>query len=414
MSVKSEKDRKLSLWAIFFTFFIDNLCWSIVFPIFAPYFIDINNHLFSPQVAQETRTLILGFFLGAFSLGQFIGAPILGEYADKFGRKRALVLSIFFTLVGLILSAYSMGQKQLVLLFIGRLITGIFSGNMTICLAATADLSGDEPTKIRNFGYLSVLAGLSFIIGAFIGGKLSDTSFDPLFHPSFPLWVATGVTLLNLLFAIFAFRETSETHPQVKFDFFESFQNIRQALQTEKIKRIYFIYFLFLFGWTILFQFTPVLFVEKYDFTSSSIGDLALYMGLCWAIGSGYLNKFLLRYFYALRILEVCLFIFTFLCAWVVFVKHLTSTVFILGICVMIGGLAWPLCTNVISNMAPKSIQGKILGMSQSIQSLAMTLAPIIGGLLNKVSLLLVFLIGSCASLIAAITYFSLKENRVK
>ena len=405
------KNRKLSLASVFFTFFVDNLCWSIVFPIFAPYFLDPTNRLFSADVSEATRTALLGFFLMAFSLGQFLGAPILGEYADRHGRKKAFVLSILFTLGGLALSAWAMGTNNLPLLFIGRLVTGIFASNMAICLACVSDLSHDEKSKVKNFGYLSVLAGLSFILGAFLGGKLSDPTVDPDFSPSVPLWLASGMTLFNLLFIIFAFRETTHVDPSVKFKLFESFRNLKMALKTEKIKRIYLIYFLFLFAWTILFQFTPVLVVQRFSFTGSDIGDLALYMGLCWAIGSGYLNKLLLRYFFPLRILELCLLAFTVLCGAIVLTHHLQTTLGILGASVMIGGLAWPLCTGVISNLAPKEIQGKILGMSQSVQSLAMTVAPLAGGFAYRFSLDLVFFVGAGASLIAGIVYFSLKER---
>src|SRR5690606_34294193 len=63
--------KRLTLASVFFTFFIDNLCWAIVFPIFAPYFLDPENKLFTPDVSIAERTTMLGFFLMAFSLGQF-------------------------------------------------------------------------------------------------------------------------------------------------------------------------------------------------------------------------------------------------------------------------------------------------------------------------------------------------------
>ena len=405
------KSSKLSLASVFFTFFIDNLCWAVVFPIFAPYFLDRDNILFSPEVSEASRTTILGFFLMAFSLGQFLGAPVLGEYADRHGRKKALLLSVIVTLGGLLLTAWSMKMQFLSLLFIGRLITGIFAGNMSICLACVTDLSEDEKTKVRYFGYFSVLAGLSFILGAFLGGKLSDPTVDSLFSPDFPLWLAAFLTFFNFLFIWFGFRETSHVDRSVKFVFLESFYNIKCALQTEKIKRVYAIYFLFLFSWTVLFQFTPVLVVDRFAFTSSDIGNLALYMGLFWAFGSGYLNKFLMRYFTPLRVLECALLVFTALCCAIVFPKHLFPVLLILGFSVLMGGLAWPLCTGMISNMAPRQIQGKILGMSQSIQSLAMTVAPVVGGMASQVSIGLPFLIGAGASLLAGVIYFTLKDR---
>lgn len=408
--VTPEKRDKISLASIYFTFFIDNLGWSIVFPIFAPYFLDHQNKIFSPDLSDKTRTLVLGFFLMAFSLGQFLGAPILGEYADRHGRKKALVLSVFFTLVGMGLSAWSMEVGSLFFLFLGRLITGIFSANMSICLASITDLSLPE-NKAKNFGYLSLAAGLSFVLGAFIGGKLSDSSISRYFTFDFPLWISTWLTLFNLFFVLFGFKETSYPHPDVKFDLLESFKNIKMALKTEKIKQIYAIYFLFIFTWTILFQFTPVLAVERFYFTGSNIGDLALYMGLCWAIGSGYLNKILLRYFHPNKILEGCLISFTILCGLVVLPKHIYGILGILGLCVIIGGIAWPLCNHLISNLAPREIQGKVLGMSQSVQSFAMAIAPVIGGIAFHAFNSLPFFIGAAFSLVAVLIYFTLKDR---
>jgi DHA1 family tetracycline resistance protein-like MFS transporter len=401
------RTNRLALASVFFTFFVDNLCWSIVFPIFAPYFLDPNNQLFGPDVLLATRTTILGLFLMAFSLGQFFGAPVLGEFADRHGRKSALAISVFFTVIGLGLSAWSMQVGNLWLLFISRLVTGIFAGNLSICLACVTDLSPDEKSKVKHFGTMSFLAGLAFVGGAFAGGKCSDPTISSWFTPYFPLWIATVLTVLNFLFILFAFRETAHVDPHVKYNWLEGFTNLQKALKTEKIKRIYTIYFFFLFSWTLLFQFTPVLVVEKFAFTSTNIGDLAIFMGLCWAIGAGYLNKMLLRRFPPFAVLEVCLLCFTVLCGLVIFPKHLWGAMVIVGCCVTLGGLSWPLCTNLISNLAPRQVQGKILGMSQSVQSLAMAIAPVIGGIAYHAKPGLPFLIGAGTSLIASIIYFT-------
>lgn len=405
------KANRFTLTSIYLTFFVDSLGWSIVFPIFAPYFLDTNNTLFSSEITMATRTTILGFFLTAFSLGQFLAAPLIGEYADRHGRRKALVLSVFFTLVGMAMTAWSMKFNSLFFLFLGRFITGVFASNMSICLACVTDLSENEEAKVKKFGHLSVLAGLSFVLGAFLGGKLSDPSIYYLFSPMFPLLLATILTLINLLFVFFGFRETSTIDPNIKFVFLESFHNIKEALRTEKIKRIYTIYFLFLFAWTMLFQFTPVMAVDRYSFTNSNIGDLALFMGICWAIGSSYLNKLLIRFFTPLKILEFCLILFTILCGLIFYTVHIWVTLGILGLTVVIGGLAWPLCTGVISNTAPKEMQGKILGLSQSVQSLAMTVAPVVGGMGYQIVGGFPFLLGAAASLAAAIIYFTLKDR---
>jgi DHA1 family tetracycline resistance protein-like MFS transporter len=411
MNISEPLKAKLTLLSVYFTFFIDNLSWSIVFPIFAPYFLDPENVLFSPEVPNGTRAMILGFFLMIFSLGQFFGAPVMGEYADRSGRKRALAVGVFFTMVGMGISAWSMQIGSLPLLFIGRLLTGIFASNLSVCLACVSDLSKDENVKAKYFGYLSVAAGSSFVIGAFLGGKLSDPTIHSFFTPYFPFWIGAGLCLINFLFILFAFRETFEVDPSIQFDFFQSFRNVKEALQTGQIKRVYAVYFLFLFAWTVLFQFIPVIVVDQFSFTNSNIGDLALFMGICWAIGSGYLNPILIQRFHRLSILECCLIGFTVFCSLIIFPSHIYTTLAILGVCVVLGAVAWPLCNGLISSMASTQMQGKVLGVSQSVQSLAMALAPALGGLAFDAHPTFPFLLGAGASSLAAILYFTLKDR---
>jgi len=401
--------RKISFVSILFTFFVDNLGWSIVFPIFAPLFLDPQNLIFSADIAFSTRTTLLGVFLAAFPLSQFFGAPLLGEFADRAGRKKALILSIILIFIGYIISGWSIYNKNLICLFIGRVITGLFSGSLSICLAAISDLSLTEKAKAKNFSLISVLAGFSFILGAFLGGKFSDSKVFKYFNPSLPLWIAAFLSIINLLFIIFAFKETIEVKKHVKFDFLEGFHNIQEALKTKKIKIIYVIYFLFVFAWTIIFQFSPVLVVNKFHFSNSQIGDLAAFMGICWAIGAGPLHKLSGKSLLSFKILEVALLIFTILCGLLGFIQQIVGVVLILGACVIIGGLAWTICVTLISNRAPERMQGKIMGISQSMQSLAMGISPIIGGLSDEIHVYLTFLIASFASLIASVMYFNVK-----
>jgi len=401
--------KKLSFISILFTFFVDNLGWSIVFPIFAPLFLSDTSSIFSSDIAISTRTALLGVFLAAFPLAQFFGAPILGELADKSGRKKALVLSIFFSFIGYVMSGLSIHFNNLSWLFIGRIVTGAFSGNLSICMASISDLSHTERIKVRNFSFLSILAGFSFILGAFIGGKFSDSTVYSFFNPSLPLWVASVLSFINFIFIIFAFQETIAVKKHVKFHLAEGFDNIKKALQTEKIKVIYVIYFLFVFSWTILFQFSPVLVIKKFSFTNSQIGNLAAFMGVCWAIGAGPINKLLSKTLPPLKILEVAILTFTILCGFVGFPNKIVGVILLLGSCVTLGGLAWPLCVTIISNRAPKLMQGKIMGMSQSMQSLAMGISPIIVGLFDYFHVYLIFLVAAFASLIAGIIYFKMK-----
>ena len=394
--------RMQTLAGVYFTFFIDTLGWAIVFPIFAPYFLG-RTDLSAPLV-------MLGLFLMAFPLGQFFGAPILGELADRYGKKRVLSITVLFAFFGMALSAWSFQIHHLVLLFISRLLTGCCAGNMSLCLACLAEVGRNEQERTRYFGYLSMFAGISFVLGAVAGGNLSDRELVGWFSPAVPLWIATVLTGINFLCIIPWLRKEPHHHAARQvIDWFESLKNIRVAAHKHRL--LYMIYFLFLSAWTLLFQFTPVLVVEKYGFTSAEIGDLSLYMGLFWIIGSIYLNKWLTRRFSSIQVLKGCLLLFTVCCAALTLPCELWISLAILGMCILLCGLAWPLCLGILAEAAPAQEQGKSLGISQSVQSLALTLAPVIGGALSQFSINAPFLLGASASLLAGVIYYLSKGD---
>ncbi len=407
--MKAKAKENISKASIFFTFFVDNLSWAIVFPIFSPLFLDPNNQIFSSDVSIATRTSILGIFLMIFPFAQFFAAPIIGELADRFGRKKMLIFSVFFTFLFFVLSSLSIENNWLYTLLLARFLTGLSSGNLSICLASISDLSQNEKQRIRNFGYLALIAGLAFIVGAYLGGQLSDPTISPLFNYAFPFWAATLLTFLNLIIVIFGFVETAKIDPNVKFDFLQGVHNIQKALHIPNLKKTFLIFFFFLFAWNVLFQFTPILLVRLFDFSSSDIGDFVAIMGLFWAIGAGVIKKPLLKFFSPMKVLRGCFIIFTILCFYIAFTNNTHIIISCIMISVVAAAISWPICNNLLSKKAGPQNQGKILGFSQSMQSLAMTLAPLTA-LFTHIYLDFPFIIAAISALTAGLIYLLVPE----
>ncbi len=82
-----------------------------------------------------------GVLLALYTLGQFLGAPVIGSFADKFGRKRVLSISLIFTIFFYIVIAYSVDIKFLWLLMGACLLAGLTESNVAICQSAIADIS---------------------------------------------------------------------------------------------------------------------------------------------------------------------------------------------------------------------------------------------------------------------------------
>jgi DHA1 family tetracycline resistance protein-like MFS transporter len=199
--------KKPSLLIIYLTIFIDFIGVGLVIPIFAPLFLSPTSTLFDSSVNLEVRSFILGLSLAVFPFFQFFGAPILGALSDKFGRKNILFLSILGTFLGYVLMVWGILQKDLYLIVLSRIIDGFTGGNISVATSAISDIS-DPKDKVKNFGILGALFGVCFIIGPYLGGKLSDPSVSSMFNYSTPFLISAVLSFINLTLLALFFKET--------------------------------------------------------------------------------------------------------------------------------------------------------------------------------------------------------------
>src|SRR5688572_13335595 len=107
----SAKKRALAL--IYFIMLMDVIGIGLLFPVSA-YIVQ----RYSPDALMVTMIAVL------YSAAQFIGAPILGQLGDRFGRRPVLLASVFGSAVGYVI--FGLGGALWVL-FLARLIDG-FTG----------------------------------------------------------------------------------------------------------------------------------------------------------------------------------------------------------------------------------------------------------------------------------------------
>ncbi|MCK4934792.1 MAG: MFS transporter, partial [Simkaniaceae bacterium] len=180
---------KTSLLPVYFVFFLDNFGFGLVFAIFGPLILNPEFGMLSPGMTAGERNIFLGILFAAFPLTQLFGAPIVGDIADRFGRKKAFYITILGTTLGYILSGAAITFHSYSFLFFSRLVTGFFAGNLSICLASIADLSPDEESRAKNYGMISTLGGVSWILSMLIGGFLSDPKALTFANPSIPFFL---------------------------------------------------------------------------------------------------------------------------------------------------------------------------------------------------------------------------------
>src|SRR5581483_462094 len=248
MLFKVRKDNQ-ALFPVLLTYFLDNFGLAIIYPIFTPLLIKSEHAFFATPAPLLERTLFLGFLIAAFPFAQFFGAPVIGQFSDRVGRKRAFYITIFGTGLGYAFTALSIMHFSLAGLFISRFATGLFAGNLTLCLATIAHMSPDDTSRTQNFSLINALGGMSFIIALALGGILSDRNLSAYFNPSFPFWLIAILSYINLGCLHLFFHEPYKGPKHPGFNPFKGVHHLLQGIRSKELRTIYVGNFLFLLSW---------------------------------------------------------------------------------------------------------------------------------------------------------------------
>ncbi|MCC7197652.1 MFS transporter [Candidatus Peregrinibacteria bacterium] len=399
--------KKTSIFSIFFVIFLDMLGVGVIIPILAPLFLNPASNILPAATSEATRNIILGVLMAMYPLFQFFGAPILGILSDRIGRKKILIISLAGTFIGYLIFAIGILIGNIYLLFISRIIDGFTGGNISVAQSAIADISTNEE-KARNFGLIGMAFGLGFILGPFIGGKLSDPTLLPWFNFSTPFFFTAFITLVNIILLAIRFQETLHTTSNKKLNIFTGFQNIGKAWKMKELRAMFIIMFLIIFGFNFFTQFFQVYLVQTFNFNQSQIGDIFAYIGIWIAITQGGIMRPLSRKFTPRQIMKVSLVALSISLMLILLPRDVWALLLVMPLVALSNGLTTPNSIAIISSLAKPSEQGEILGINQSVQSLAMTIPPIIAGIIVSMDKNLPIMVASISTYIAWLLFLFL------
>lgn len=405
----------LALWL---TVFIDLLGLGIVIPIFASLFFVPGAEFFMNSYEllgiNISTSLTYGLLIACYPIAQFFGAPLLGDLSDKYGRRKLLLLSITGTLIGYLIIAWGILTSSLPLLFIGRILDGFTGGNISVAQSSISDLS-TEKTRTRNFGLIGMAFGLGFVIGPYLGGKLADSSIVSWFSDSIPFFFSAGLAAINVLLIRFNLKETLKKTGEAKIAIFGGIKNIIKATTIPELRNIFIVTLLFTFGFNFFTQFFQVYLIDKFGYTQSNIGDLFAYIGLWIAITQGGILRPLSKKFSYIQFPRVTLLVLG-LSFFVLLLPTTTAGLLVvIPLVAIFNGLTQPNLLSIVSGLADESTQGEILGINQSVQSIAQAVPPIVAGLVASISIQLPIVLAGVLTLCAWVVYIiNFKGVKVK
>jgi len=370
------------LLVILFTVFVDLLGFGILIPVIPLLLADPSSsyYLLPKGFSVQQGYIMLGFLMAVFPIGQFIATPILGELSDKFGRKRILSLSLLGTCISYLIFAFGIYTRSIPLLFFSRFFDGITGGNISVAQASIADITLPQ-NRAKNFGLMGAAFGVGFIIGPYIGGKLSDPAIVSWFNAMTPFLFAAILSFLNIMSVFLFFPETLKVRQHdLKIRWTKSLNNIMHAYSFEKLRVLFFSNFLFQSGFSFFVTFFAVFLITKFHFKQGNIGDFFAYIGIWVAFTQIVLTRKLGAKYTDWKILRVSFFgcaimIFSYLLP-----THAWQFLFLIPFFAAFNGLTQANSSALVSKSVDRTIQGEVLGVNASIQALAQAIPPILSG----------------------------------
>ncbi|MES1255196.1 MAG: MFS transporter, partial [Acidobacteriota bacterium] len=163
---------------IFLIVLVDLLALSVILPLL-PFYAE----------SLGASPWVVGLLLSTFAFCQLVAGPPLGQYSDRVGRKRVLLLSQVGTFAGFVLLGFA---RTLWLVFLSRIIDGLTAGNLTVAQAYISDVTAPED-RARAFGIVGMAFGIGFLLGPALSGYLVQ------FGPSYPIFAAAGFSAASIV-----------------------------------------------------------------------------------------------------------------------------------------------------------------------------------------------------------------------
>lgn len=360
MSQAADAPRPVSRHAVTFvliTVFLDMVGFGLIMPVLPKLIEDVG------QVDIARAAVIGGWMFAAFSLAQFVFAPLMGNLADRFGRRPLLLLAIFGLGMDFILMALA---PTLEWLFVGRIIAGICGASWIIASAYIADVTAPDD-RAKAFGYMGAAFGVGFVIGPAIGGLLGELG------PRVPFWVAAGISLINFVYGFIVLPESLAPENRRKFELWRAnpFGAFRVFATYRGVLPMVLVMGLFFFSTSVYPAIWTFWGIAKFGWSEAMVGGTLAIFGLIAGGFQGFLTGPATARFGEWRVA-----LFGLACATLVVLGYgfVGSLGAVITLMILHGpeGFVHPLLTSMLTKRVPEDAQGELQGGISAVTNVAM------------------------------------------
>ncbi|MFT4956121.1 MAG: DHA1 family tetracycline resistance protein-like MFS transporter [Brevundimonas sp.] len=316
---------------------------------------------------------INGALIALWSALHFLAAPVLGALSDRYGRKTVIVLSNAGFAADYLLIAFA---PDLFWLVLGRVFSGLLSGNVAASHAYVADITapGDRASA---FGALRAAIAVGFICGPVVGGLLGALG------ERLPFFVSAAAAGFVALYGAVLLPESLPQRDRAPFRWqsANAFGSIKWLLTIRQLNNLTLIAFLAQFAHHAL-QATFVLYAtNRFGLSKTAIGVAFGVMGVCAILANTLVLRAVLK-----RLSEKGALVFSLAAGAAGFLMYGTapnSLVFWLAIPVMaLWGMSGPVAQALMTREVGPREQGRLQGGVSSVAALSGIVGPMLFGII--------------------------------
>jgi MFS family permease len=314
--------------------------------------------------------------MGAFSLGQFIGAPLWGKLSDRVGRRPAMVGS----LLGAGAAYWFMsGAESVLWLGLTRLLAGLMAGNVAIAFAYAGDVT-TPAERPRIMGLLGAAFALGFILGPAIGGLIAGDSPTAASYARVGDWAA-AVCALAAVAVILALPESLTAERRARAAEQGAAPPLRALIAAKPLVAWLTLLNFLALAAAALMEATFALWADDIlGFSPRDVGLAFGLVGLISAAAQAVLAAPLARRFGASRVVVLALALYTAGLAGLAMATGAPSALLALAVAAMGVGLYNPAFQTIVADTTNDADRGLINGVTQGGSSLGRIAGPIAGG----------------------------------
>lgn len=350
------KISKSSLFAVYFTVFIDILGFSIILPML-PYY---------AQSFGASGTQV-GMLLTSYSLAQFFGAILLGRLSDRFGRRPILLMCLTGSALSFLLLAQA---HSLLIIFLSRSLAGFFGGAIATAQAYISDVT-DKKERTKYMGFLGACIGSAFVFGPAIGAVLMTWGF------AFVSYFSAILCALNFVLSYFRLKESHHDRSERAH---LHLNKVVAIMKRPTLGLILVTLFVTMTSFVTMEATYAIMAKQLYGISAKEMGLILSICGVVMVVVQGGLVSKLTRRFGEKLTAMTGVSIITLTMFILPFMPTVLWSTFIISLMAFGQGMTNPVFYSLLSHSTSADDKGAVMGLGQSLGALARAAGPMIGG----------------------------------